>query len=301
MFFADNCKQYKYTKIVVPIFLENSPSDYDDMQYYWDVTCDDYSQENVYIGNNKISEIRLKRIKKADCECAHRAEWKLEMVIVGGKSEEETIRILNEFCRVISLKFICHYKFFQHCGFNGFSYDRLHMERKYAYEDKAFSDSALNMYCGSVEVKTISSIDNKVFMFPKTATMENENRDRLVSAFMGALKCKDKISRYILLYYLFEIMYETDEYQTLKEKYKSIYGKDRCKKDRSIILLQYLQQQFDLKKYSSLGKTVILDSDTLEIIIKARNDLTHRGDPSKLSNLMYSHLLPILQEVIRKL
>lgn len=64
MFFADNCKQYKYTKIDVQIFLENSPSDYDDMQYYWDVNCDDYRQENVYIGTNKISEMHFERIKK---------------------------------------------------------------------------------------------------------------------------------------------------------------------------------------------------------------------------------------------
>ena len=46
---------------------------------------------------------------------------------------------------------------------------------------------------------------------------------------------------------------------------------------------------------------MILDAGTLEKISKTRNDLTHRGDQSKVSNLMYNHLIPILQEVMRKL
>ena len=67
-----------------------------------------------------------------------------------------------------------------------------------------------------------------------------------------------------------------------------------------MILFRYLQQEFNLSEYPSLGKTVILDAGTLEEIIKTRNDLTHRGDQSKVSNLMYNHLIPILQEVMRK-
>ena len=311
MFFADHCEQYKYTKIIVPLFLENSPSDYDDMQYYWDVNCDDYYQEDIYIGTNKIREIRFERIKKADCEYDNRAEWKLEMIIDGGKSEEETINILNELCTVLSLKFVCHYKHFQYCGFNGFAYDRLHMERRYAYEDKAFSDKAFSMYAGSIEIKTTSVIENKVFKLPKSPTANSELKDRLTDAFLRSLRCKDEISRYILLYYLFEIMYATDEYQEIKKQYelslsKNSSSKNKCAqnngdKKRSMLLAQYLQKEFGLKEYSSLGKTAVLDAKILENIITNRNNLTHRGDISKVSQLMYNHLLPILQEVIRKL
>ena len=70
---------------------------------------------------------------------------------------------------------------------------------------------------------------------------------------------------------------------------------------RSMILFQYLQQEFDLNEYPSLGKTVILDVGALEEVINTRNDLTHRGDQSKVSGLMYNHLIPMLQEVLRKL
>lgn len=301
MFFADNCEQYAYTKIIVPITLSKSPSDYDDMAYYLDANIDNYFQENCYIGTHKLDEIKISRVRKADYEQDYTAEWKLEMILSGGKSEEEVIAILDELCIAFSLKYVRYFKYLQHSGFDGFSYDRMHLERRYAFCDKVFSDEALSMYCGAIQVKTISSIDNKVFELPKKSKKNNEYSKRLSSAFLEALKCKDKISRYILLYYLFEIMYETPEYQALKERYKSEHGKEQCKKDRNVILLQYLQQEFDLTQYSSFGKSIVLDAETLEELILTRNDLTHRGDLSKVSTSMYNHLLPILREVIAKL
>lgn len=301
MFVATNCEQYSYTKITVPIKLLKSPSDYDDSIYYLDIIGDDFCQEQCYVGTQKIEKLKIIRYKKADCEHDQIAEWKLEMTICGGKTEEEIIAILNTLCTEFSLKFIRYYKYFQHSGFEGFSYDRLHLERKYAYDDKMFSDNAMSMYCGQIEMKTRSAIERKVFKLPKKAKPKNEYKEKLTDAFLKALKCKDKISRYILLYYLFEIMYGTEEYQALKEKYKSTYGKEQCKKDRNKILLQYLQREFGIKEYSALGKTVMLNAETLEAIIHTRNDLTHRGDTTMVSNLMYNHLLPILQEVMRKI
>lgn len=301
MFLADDCKQYAYTKIAVPITLSKSPSDYDDMTYYLDVSTDDYFQENCYIGTHKLEELKLSRVRKVDCEQDLTAEWKLEIVLSGGKSEEEVISILDELCIAFSLKYVRYFKHFQHSGFDGFSYDRMHLERKYAFQDKVFTDEAFSMYCGTIQVKTISSIDNNVFKLPKKSKKNDGYSNRLTSAFLEALKCKDKISRYILLYYLFEIMYETPEYQALKERYKREHGKEKCKRDRNVILLQYLQQEFNLTQYSSFGKSIVLNAETLEKLILTRNDLTHRGDLSKVSTLMYNHLLPILREVIIKL
>ena len=56
MFIATNCEQYSYTKITVPIKLLKSPSDYDDCIYYLDIIGDDFSQEQCYIGTQKIEE-----------------------------------------------------------------------------------------------------------------------------------------------------------------------------------------------------------------------------------------------------
>lgn len=301
MFLAKNCEQYSYTKISVPIKLLKSPSDYDNSIYYLDIIGNAHSQEQCYIGTQRIEALKVIRLKDADCEHDRIAEWKLEMIVCGGKTEKEVIAILNELCAAFSLKYVRYYKHIQHCGFEGFAFDWIHLEIRYAYDDKVFTDEALNMYCGEVQVKTITKIENKVFKLPQRAQMRDERNVRLTAAFLEALKCNDKISRYILLYYLFEIMYETPEYQALKEKYKLAYGKEKTKKDRNVILFQYLQQEFDLSEYTSLGKKVALDADNLENIIRTRNDLTHRGDQSKVSILMYHHLIPILQEVIRKL
>jgi len=300
MLFVVNYEQYSYTKIIVPITLRESPSDYDELSYYLDVNEDDFRQENCYVGKQRIEEMRIYRVEHADCEHNRIAIWKLEMIIQGGKSEDEVITILDELCIAFSLKFIRYYKFFEHCGFAGFSYDRMSLERRYAYEDRVFGENAFSMYCRLPEVTTCSTIENKIFKLYKKARPENEKRKQYTSAFLVAMQCRDKISRYILLYYLFEMMYATNEYQELKEEYKSTYGKERCRKDRNVILYQYLEQQFDLKEYSSLGRSIMLDAKILGEIINTRNDLTHRGDLSKVSILMYHHLIPILQEVIKR-
>lgn len=169
MFIATNCEQYSYTKITVPIKLLKSPSDYDDCIYYLDIIGDDSSQEQCYIGTQKVEELKILRLKEADCEHDQIAEWKLEMIVSGGKTEEEIIMILNELCTEFSLKYIRYYKYFQNSGFEGFAFDRLHLERRYAYEDKVFSDDAMSLYCGPIEIKTRSAIERKIFKLPKKA------------------------------------------------------------------------------------------------------------------------------------
>ena len=65
MFIATNCGQYSYTKITVPIKLLKSPSDFDDSIYYLDIIGDDFSQEQCYIGTQKVEELKIIRLKKA--------------------------------------------------------------------------------------------------------------------------------------------------------------------------------------------------------------------------------------------
>ena len=254
MFIATNCGQYSYTKIAVPIKLLKSPSDFDDSIYYLDIIGDDFSQEQCYIGTQKVEDLKILRLKEADCEHDQIAEWKLELTIYGGKTEEEIISLLDDLCTEFSLRFIRYYKFFQNSGFEGFAYDRFRLERKYAYEDKVFSENAMSMYCGSIEMKTRSAIERKVFKLPSKAKSKNENKDRVTEAFLKALRCKDKISRYILLYYLFEIMYATPQYQQLKNNFKPTSGTINSDTKRSLILFQYLQQEFALNEYPLLGK-----------------------------------------------
>ena len=62
-------------------------------------------------------------------------------------------------------------------------------------------------------------------------------------------------------------------------------------------LLQYLSHM-GIKEYYPFGETFNLSEETLLDIIKTRNNLTHRGDTTKISTMMYDHLLPILQQLL---
>lgn len=118
---------------------------------------------------------------------------------------------------------------------------------------------------------------------------------------MTALKSKDMTSRYLLLYYMFEIIYGTDEYQTIKNVYERECVSKGQKKNgatkKSEVLLRYLQER-GLFEYDSFGNKVTLTVETLNHIIVTRNDLTHRADMSNVSNIMYHHMIPILQQIL---
>lgn len=150
-------------------------------------------------------------------------------------------------------------------------------------------------------MKTECTISHNIFELPVTEITPSPFVQKLNHAFLNALSCTDVISRFVLLYYLFEILYGTVEFQILKREYETsnMYtARESSNKKRSKLLYQYLLQEFNLKEYRSLGKQCTLSTETLEEIILARNDLTHRGDISNLSKVLYHHLLPILQQVI---
>ena len=69
-------------------------------------------------------------------------------------------------------------------------------------------------------------------------------------------------------------------------------------KKRSKILFRYLSTEYSLREYNFFADKYELTEETLEKIIKTRNDLTHRGDQKKISRLLYNHMIPILKAVI---
>lgn len=290
--------------------LLESPSDYEDCHYYLDINCSDFCQTDCYIGAYKIENIIFSRLKEADCKCNSIAEWNVEIIVIGKKCEKEIYDILNELCQILSLRYLRFYKHIHNCGFEGFSYDRMRLEIMYAFEDRIFNNNAFVMSGCRIEMSSKFLLNNKVFKLPKREITKSKFADTLITAYIKALKSKDKISRYILLYYLFELMYGTEEYQKIKKQYeetaKDSYTKSNKNnknygdKKRSELLFRYFQQEFNLTEYTSLGKKIILEETILENIITTRNDLTHRGDLTKISELMYNHLVPILQEIINK-
>ncbi|MCI5935222.1 MAG: hypothetical protein MRZ65_06880 [Lachnospiraceae bacterium] len=301
MTIINNYDQFTYTKVNVPITLKICPSDHDGSDYYVDVHCDMYAQECCYIGEQFIEKMQVQRIRNSQVQSeVVEPQWLVELIIRGGKTEEEVIHIVESFCEILSFHFALKDNCIQNSGFIGFTFCHMDIRRSYATDDGIFGDED-SVRSGSVSQQSLTVIQNNIFELPKTTNLQSELLEKLSRAFMTALKSKDMTSRYLLLYYMFEIIYGTDEYQTIKNVYERECVSKGQKKNgatkKSEVLLRYLQER-GLFEYDSFGNKVTLTVETLNHIIVTRNDLTHRADMSNVSNIMYHHMIPILQQIL---
>ena len=233
----------------------------------------------------------------------------MELEIAEVKTEDEVIELLDKLCDMFSIAFIKEYGEFQHSGFEGFSYHAMDVRRRYAGEDGRFGDTVFNKYCGMVSTRNLSIVQQNIFTLPESTKDKPEKYIELEKAFLTAMKSRDEVSRYILLYYMFELMYDTDEYDNLKKNYKQVNktfevsDEDdkfrKSNKKRSELLYQYLHQVFGIVEYSHFSQTYALNPEILFKIITVRNDLAHRADKTNVNAIMYGHMLPILQSVLR--
>ena len=306
----EDYSNFKYTKINVPITLNECPSDHKSSSYLLDVNCNSFSQQNCYIGTQKIERLTIQRAEKADASNSQTfAKWKVELEIAEVKTEDEVIEILDKLCDMLSIAFIKEYGAFQHSGFEGFSYRTMDVRRRYTGEDGRYGDTVFNRYCGMVSTRNISIVQQNIFTLPESIKDKPEKYIELEKAFLTAMKSRDEVSRYILLYYMFELMYDTDEYDNLKKNYKQVNktfevsDEDdkfrKSNKKRSELLYQYLHQVFGIVEYSHFSQTYALNPEILFKIITVRNDLAHRADKTNVNAIMYGHMLPILQSVLR--
>ena len=306
----EDYSNFKYTKINVPITLNECPSDHKSSSYLLDVNCNSFSQQNCYIGTQKIERLTIQRAEKADASNSQIfAKWNVELEIAEVKTEDEVIEILDKLCDMFSIAFIKEYGTFQHSGFEGFSYRTMDVRRRYTGEDGRYGDTVFNRYCGMVSTRNISIVQQNIFTLPESIKDKPEKYIELEKAFLTAMKSRDEVSRYILLYYMFELMYDTDEYDNLKKNYKQVNktfevsDEDdkfrKSNKKRSELLYQYLHQVFGIVEYSHFSQTYALNPEILFKIITVRNDLAHRADKTNVNAIMYGHMLPILQSVLR--
>lgn len=295
-------QNFKFTRINVPITLSTCPPDNEDSSYNLNVNCDHLCQENCYIGTQKVKRIDIQRVQKADTlQEIVPPRWNVEILLDEVKKENEVLCLLDELCRIFSLACGKYHNIFQYSGLSGFTYQATDVRRSYALEDGFFGDFDFNFHCGHVESRRLTILPENVLILPHTDCSESPFAQQLHNAFLTAMNCRDAISRYILLYYLFEIMYLTPEYQKIKAAFeKTSTQKKHCDstQKRSELLYQYLNQEFSIQEYQSFGQQFRLTPNILCEIIKTRNDLAHRADTSKISNMMYHHLLPILQSVL---
>ena len=301
MTIINNYDQFAYTKVNVPITLKICPLDYDGSDYYVDVHCDMYVQECCYIGEQFIEKMLVQRTRSSQVQMELvEPQWLVELIIPGGKTEEEIICIVESLCEILSFHFALKDNLIQNSGLTGFAFRYIDIQRRYAMGDGVFGDEDL-VRRGNVSQQSLNVIPANIFELPQTTNLQSELLKKLSRAFMTALKSKDMTSRYLLLYYMFEIIYGTDEYQTIKNTYENECISKGKKKNgivkKSEILLRYLQKK-GIFEYDSFERKVTLTEQTLYNIIETRNDLTHRADMSNVSNIMYHHMMPILQQIL---
>ncbi len=293
-------KQYTYTKITVPITLEQCPSDDADTAYFLDVKCDSYAAADRYIGTQKTERIVFQR-KRSAMDAMTVPQWDVEITLAEGLTEREVCSLLDVLCDRLTLACCKTGQLFQYGGITGFTYRVYEIRRSYANEKDCFGGVVLNQYCGPVEIRTCSRLPQSVFDLPTKPEEDHALSAALNRAFLTAMKSGDAVSRFILLYYLFELLYATDAYQNIKRDYEKQHPGVKMHPDqkRGELLCRYFKQVLHINEYQSFDQCCRLTAERFCDIITARNDLTHRADTSRISNLMYRHMIPILQAVIR--
>lgn len=294
MIFIDDYSSFKYTKIQVPITLNRCPSDRDCSEYYIDIACESFSQQGGYVGEQWIDELHVQRIRKSyNATEMTEPKWQVEMIISGVKRKDESIQILEQFCEILSLHCAKQNLLLQYNGLNGFSFRTMDIVRSYAEENRIFGEKDFNYQCGLLGTRSLSAIRKNIFELPKTRYIKTQLFQELSHSFMNALRSTDPVARYILMYYLFEIMYREKKYHQTRLDIKR-----KRSRYRHIILYHYLIEEFHLNVYHSFEGDIELTPQILERIILTRDRLAHSADTSEIFEVMYHHMIPILRQVI---
>ena len=289
MLIISDYSQFRFTKIEAVVFLDECPSDVKENEYWVELDVDSYSEDSCFIGNQKVEHIQVCRNSNKDSS----AKWNLMMVIEKSLCETEVHSILAMYCDIISRK-CAQSVLFQDYGFSGFSFDPLSVRRFYSSDGISYTDYDC-VRVGLVKFSSKNKIRESVLSLPKHEITTDPLKEELARAYMIALKSKDIVARYILMYYLLEIIYKSNSWGKYANSAKLKDGK----RWRYLALQEYFESEFHICEYSSFGKNHTITSDIFEQVITVRNDLTHRADQSKIRNLLYYHLIPIIQAVLK--
>lgn len=300
MRFIENYDEYCATKIEVILTLDECPTDHRFNRYCMDIAGEQYVQENCYIGEWFVDRISFEKTRFADIENGIQTpQWKVVMIISKVILDDEAVKIINKLCEMLSYNFLNSNHTFQNYGFGSFHYSVLDLKRFYAGQNGIFSVQDYPRY-GQFESNNLSTLDDNIFLLPENNNKLTEFHYEIQKQFLIAMCSKDTVSRYILAYCCFEIMYDSAQYQNIKREIEKEpeHSKLERNKKRSKILFRYLSTEYSLREYNFFADKYELTEETLEKIIKTRNDLTHRGDQKKISRLLYNHMIPILKAVI---
>lgn len=292
--FIDNYDKYKFTKISVPIVLKKCPSDHKTSEYYYDVLGDKYVQESCFIDECLVNKIVLEREKEKNI--LNEPKWHVTLIIPEFLIYEKAINLMEKYVYCLAVNCIKDLYYLQNSGFSGFSFDENLADIRYGetvdeidVQDLTYSAKLINI---GFTVKM-----NSIFDLPTQPIKKTELHSRIERTFLSALKCNDMYARFVLLYYVFEILYSTKEYKQTEISYLKLH-KGKSRKNRKSVLFIYLSKVIKLTEYQNVKETKPLKEDILEDIILTRNNLVHRGRSRKVSQLLYKDMIPIIRQVL---
>lgn len=323
----------------------------DKREYLLNITIPDFEKDNCFIGNQKIEKIifhqingasklkgtseikRSNEVKSSSISSVSEEKRQSWMVYINIKTEFQVNEwgsctanlaklfdeILKMLCQELTLKSAIELTYLDKHGINEFSYRILGCTNCNKPESKMIIGDKFVL---NENVKTISNCDINVN--PNFLDVRNQPdyfTKTIESDFIRAMGAADGISRFILLYVIFEEIYKTNSYQNLKQKWeltqispKSIDNTNKnSNKDsnskRAKLLLEWFTTECRITEYLCANPdatqevknqlTKSLTENVLLAIIKTRNDLFHRGDLSKVYTLMYCDLIPIILKLIQ--
>lgn len=223
-------------------------------------------------------------------------KWQVTLIIPEVLVYEKAINLLKNYVYCLSANCIKDLHYLQNSGFSGFSFDENLADIKYGETADKIEVKDLNysvkLISTGITVKT-----NNVFNLPTQPTQKTELRSQIERTFLSALKCNDMDARFVLLYYVFEIIYSSKEYKQIEREYSKRH-KGKSRRNRKTVLFIFLTQEIKLTKYKNIEETKTLKEDVLEDIILTRNNLVHRGNSPKVSQILYKDMIPIIRQIL---
>ena len=284
---------FKYTKIITPIYMLESPTDDMGGRHFVNVNIDSHTQSNCYIGNQFVDSISVERMPVSD---GNSAIWRVTIVVTDVLSEENVFVLLRQYCEIIS-KQCSIYVYCRSNGFRGFGFNRIDVLISYSEDGIAYVDNN-GFRVGMGGITTRSTVMQNVFLLSKT-NKQTALQNKIADAYVAALKSGEMVSRYILLYRVIELIKGTKEMESYRaEAEQTLISQGITKKEwQARAICEFIRKEFGVCKYSN---NVTLTVDILRQIIIVRNSMAHESDLTNVSRMLYDHFIPIVQAILRK-
>ena len=285
--------KFNYTKIKVPIYMIESPSDDRGERHFVNVNIDSHTQSKCYIGNRFIDSVKVERISVPN---NNSAKWCVTIIVSDVLNKGEIFALLRQYCEIIT-KQCSIYVYCGSNGFRGFGFDQIDVLT--SYSDDGITYIADNDFrIGMGEITTKITVMQNVFLLnqsKKKAILLQQIED----AYVAALKSGDMVSRYILLYRVIELIKGSKEMESYRaDAEKMLISQGITKKEwQALAIYEFLRKEFGVSEYRD---NITLTVDTLRQIIIVRNDMAHESDLTNVRRTLYDHFIPIVQAILLK-